>query len=612
MSTLRHTSISRRRLLSVAATGSAGLAAAALIGCSSTSREAPAEAPRPAAGTAAPAAPAGAAGAAPEAMQPKSGGTLKYSVSADVETLDRYRGQAPAGWSLPNNFTLSRLLQFENGHGKPASGKIIGDLAKSWEQPDPQTIVIKLDPAAKFDARPPTNGRQVNAEDVVQSWKRYAKEAAERTQLSNAANKSASIVDIEAVDAGTVRVKLAFPDSLAFSGLAGSSGIRIQSVEGISGKFDQAKEIRGSGPFTLESYRSGVGFSFKKNPQWHGGEGGKKPYLDQVEVSIIPDQAQAEVQFRSKNLHMRAVSQENIPTFAKELKDTKVITATPATGGPLLGLSWADGQPWHDVRVRRGLSMMMDRDRMVDVFFDPKSYESVGVKLNTYWNTPLAAGWGQFWLDPKGKDFGPAAQYLKHNAAEGAKLIAAAGYSKDKPLEFDVIYPGLKYGRDWPTRVDTFQAMAAEAGVKMRQTSIDYTDYVAHYWRGGAKFEGRNQKNVVQFPPGGAAGITALEWLISYFTPKGVSTAVADKWPQTDEMIKKARQTPDFEAQKAIIWDIQRYIVDNMLVVPVGPITEAVDLVWKQLRGPGEIQQWPGGLPGEFEYSDFWFEGPIA
>ncbi len=579
--------------------------AAALIGCSSSGTPAaPAAAPKT----------AGSAAASPQAMQPKAGGILKYSVQADVETLDRYKGSAPTGWSLPVYYTYSRLFKFENGKdGQRASGKIVGDLVKSWEQPDPQTIVMKLDPAAKFDGRQPTNGRQVNADDVVQSWKRFAKEADSRTTLSNAANKDASVLDFEAIDASTVRIKMAFPDAQAMPALAGASTtIWVQPVEGIQGKVDLAKETRGSGPFWLESYQRGVGYVFKKNPAWHGG-GGVMPYLDQVNIAIIPDRAQSEVQFRSKNLAgILAVGPENIPQFAKELKDTKIVTATPASGGPLIGLSWAPDQPWKDVRIRRALSMALDREAFVNVIFDPKRFTDIGVKLNSYWNTPLSAGWGDYWLDPRGKDFGPAAAYMQHNVAEAKKLLDAAGFNAQKPFEFDMVYPGVYYGRDWPTRVDTFQSMMSDAGIKVKHAAIDYTKYIAGYWRGGATFAGINQKNGAQFPPGGGSSSSALDWLGSYFTSKGTNNAVSTAWPELEQMLLKQRQVTDFEASKKALQDVQRYIVDNMVVIPAGPITETVDIVWKQLHGPGEVQGWPGGLPAATEYANYWLEGPIA
>ena len=124
-------------------------------------------------------------------------------------------------------------------------------------------------------------------------------------------------------------------------------------------------------------------------------------------------------------------------------------------------------------------------------------------------------------------------------------------------------------------------------------------------------FEGKTQKFAAQFPPGGGSSSSALDWLNSYFTSIGTNNAVAKAWPQLEEMLVKQRQITDFTAQKAGLHDVQRFIVDNMVVIPVGPITQAVDLVWKQLHGPGEVQGWPGGFPAATEYADYWLEEPI-
>jgi len=253
-----------------------------------------------------------------------------------------------------------------------------------------------------------------------------------------------------------------------------------------------------------------------------------------VNVGIIGDIAQAEVQFRSKNLHLNAVSPENIPQFAKDLKGTKVVTMTPASGGPLIGFSWADNQPWKDVRVRRAMSMAMDRDQIAKGHLRPEGLRGHRREAGHVLEHAAVGGLGRVLARPEGaRTSARVAAYLQHNVAEAKKLLDAAGYNAQKPLEMDMVYPGVYYGRDWPTRVDTFQSMAADTGViKMKHASIDYTKYIAGYWRGGAMFEGINQKVAAQFPPGGAAAATAFEWLISYFTPKGVSTAVASAWPQ--------------------------------------------------------------------------------
>jgi len=49
-------------------------------------------------------------------------------------------------------------------------------------------------------------------------------------------------------------------------------------------------------------------------------------------------------------------------------------------------------------------------------------------------------------------------------------------------------------------------------------------------------------------------------------------------------------------------------VMDNMIVMPVGPGTQAVDLTWDFLHGPGEIQGWPGGFPVQTEFHEYWME----
>ena len=165
-------SVDRRSVLRGGIVAGAGLASAALIGCSAS-------------GT--PKAPAGAGGAAlatPAAAsgKPKSGGALRYAETKNPDILDPVR----SGGGLPTQSQLiySRLFEFEYGEGKPASGKIRGDLVEKWEQPDPLTMILRLNQAAKFDDQAPLNGRSVNSQDVVESWKRWAKSDTYRTRRS--------------------------------------------------------------------------------------------------------------------------------------------------------------------------------------------------------------------------------------------------------------------------------------------------------------------------------------------------------------------------------------------------------------------------------------------
>ncbi len=591
--------MTRRRALAVGGTGALGLSAAALIGCSAGSKAtAPAAANK-----------AAATGASSAPETPKRGGTLRYSVDQNPDSLNPYLGLgggATAGTFHQNVY--STLFAFEPGFKAPATGKVIGDAAVSWEQPDPLTIVAKINPKAKFDQRAPLNGRNLTSDDVLQTWKLLLATPTLAPGLANKANPDAPIADMEAVDASTVRIKLAYPDATSLSRLGGA--LRILPAEGIAGKFDLSKEMRGTGAFILDSYQPGVSIKFKRNPDWFGGP--DKPYVDAIENPIISAQAQLDVQFRAKKLQWSAVSNENIAQFAKDLPGTEIAVGTPNTRSPLISPSFLPGQPWHDIRVRRAVSMAIDRDTLANVLYNPQQFKALGVNLNTYWNAPLSGGYGAFWLDPKSLKFGPAAQYLKYNVAEAKKLLDAAGYTSAKPMEFDLLYPGTTYGTDWPTRVETLQAMLKEAGVKMNGVSVDYaTEYVPKIFRGKTLFKGKNVDAAAHLVSGGGAA-DALLYYLNFYTAKAANTATGTEYPEFEAMLRKQLPVTNFDERVAGVHELNKYAVDNMLVVPAGPYTEFIDLVWKDLRGPQEWNPWSPSVRYGVSwitllFQNFWF-----
>lgn len=602
---MQHNSVfvamSRRRAIGAIGTAGVGVAAAALIGCSSRGGSPDNTTNRV----------ASVAGSTPAADgKPKSGGTLRYREPKDLDTLDPHlmTSQIPGGRLAANVY--SRLFTQEPGDGKPASGKVVGDLAKSWEQPDPLTMIVHLNPAAAFDEKAPLNGRAVTSEDVVQSWKRFAKDNTYRANVANSANPDAPVETIEAIDQSTVRVKFKFPDARGLSLLVGNPV--VQPVEGISGKIDLTKEMRGSGPFLLESHKAGVSLSFKRNPKWFLG-GGVMPYVDGVEISILADDAQSEVQFRAKRLQYASITAPNITQFAKELSGTEIAVGGPGAQSPTLSFSYAPGQPWNDVRVRRAVSMAINRDQMADVLFSPKQFEAFGAKLTTRWNAPITGGMGAFWLDPKSTNFGPAAQYLHHNIAESQKMLAAAGYTAAKPLEFDIVYSGTTYGATWPARVEIMQAMMQSAGIKVNAVSIDHvTDYTPNYLRSKAQFKGKKAEAATHMLPGGSGG-DPLSYYFAFMGSNGASSMVGKKFPEFDEMQRKQRDIIEFDARVAGMHEVNRWTTDNMAVLPVGPAVEQIDLLWKALRGPQQYRTWTDsglfGVAGDMHlFPKYWFQ----
>src|SRR5438445_6595837 len=66
------------------------------------------------------------------------------------------------------SFTHSRLVRHKAGPAvTPGSFPIEGDLAESWTQPNETTYVFKLRRGVRWHAKPPVNGRELTADDVV-------------------------------------------------------------------------------------------------------------------------------------------------------------------------------------------------------------------------------------------------------------------------------------------------------------------------------------------------------------------------------------------------------------------------------------------------------------
>ncbi len=576
--------ISRRTALRGAAIGLAGVSAAALIGCSSDSKSKDSSNTKPVV--------SGTSTATAASAKPKRGGTLRFSTNDDVDTFDVLVAKS-FKTAVPSSFAYSRLTKFEAGDGKAASGAIVGDAAQSWEAaPDNLTYTFKIRPGMKFDQRAPTNGRELTSEDVVQSWKKFAAGSAYRAELVNTATTpTAPVKSVEAIDKYTVQFKLANPDVSFLAVLSHPFNFWVHPVESISGGFDPAKDMRGTGPFVMTDYRPSVGYTYERNPNWYGGP--DMPYVDRVEVKIIPDAAQSETQFRAGNLDFGGVSIPNIPSVLKEVKGVKPILANPGSGGIALSFNYKGDIPWRDVRVRRALSMAINRDAFIDVIYGPKDLEQAGVKVNRYWNTPMAAGYGDFWLDPKGSAFGAAAKYLQFNVAEAKAMLAAAGIDSKKKLSATLIF-SKQYGADWQTRAELFQTMLAAVDVDLKVYQSDYTtDWVPKYLRAQGNYTAPGGGLGIQMAPHGARTDPG-QWLEVFFASYGSNNVTGKEYPELDKLITKQRSEFDRKARISIHHDIQRYMVDNMVAIGAGMAIDTVSVSQGKLNGPDRYQAWGG------------------
>ena len=108
--------------------------------------------------------------------QAKPGGTFRGILSADVTSLDPLSTSSFSTQDVVAVFTYPRMLKFKPGkYPAAADGSSEGDLAESYElSPDKLSITFKIRPGMKWDSRAPTNGREIDAQDVAFSFNKFA------------------------------------------------------------------------------------------------------------------------------------------------------------------------------------------------------------------------------------------------------------------------------------------------------------------------------------------------------------------------------------------------------------------------------------------------------
>ena len=336
-----------------------------------------------------------------------------------------------------------------------------------------------------WDRRDPTSGRQINADDVVFSWEKYKQLNPNSSAMAFQGGSSQSPVEsISATDAETIVVKLALPDASIIPMFSAYDLFYIQPTEA-DGGFDPRQTVRGHGLYILDEYVPSSHFNWERNPDFYIKD---HPFPEKVEVPIVSDYAQRLAQFKAGNIYTDILEgvQEDIVVTKKDVPDTLLLQENnyPTTSTAMTTFGWEAGVPYLDVRVRQALSMMIDREAIIDVLDNRANFEKEGLDTSIRRISAVPGGWTRYWLDPTDEaSFGPEAKYLNYNVEEAKALMSAAGYPDG--LEFDLYQgPPGRYGTAYERQVELYDGMFRNAGQKSKLSPIiNPDDWLTNYSR---------------------------------------------------------------------------------------------------------------------------------
>ena len=458
---------------------------------------------------------------------------------------------------IAHSFTHSRLLKYKAGPSvAPGSFQIEGDLAESWSQPNELTYVFKLRKGVRFHAKPPVNGRELTADDVIYSIERF------RTVKGNANAYMLSSVDkVEAPDKYTVKVTLKEPYVWLLDMFANSHAVPIIAREVVDkyGDLKRPESLIGSGPWMLDSYRPNVGMTFVRNPAYFIPG---LPYIDKVEVFVDEDNASRMAAFLAGKYdlgweYMGIINRVDWVQIKDVLKTKRPrLQTTEFTSPVVTHISMrTDKAPYSDVRVRRAMSMAIDRKGLIDAVF-----EGVGL-LN-----PAVPAALREWAIPMDQ-LGEGLAYFKYDPAAAKKLLAEAGY----PNGFSATVEFTTYGST--ILVDGCQLVLKylkDVGIDAKLVTKEYGAYISTTFYGKFDTLAYGPQTGFQEPD---------NHLYGQYYPGELKNQSHINDPVLADMLIRQRRMLDVAKRREVIYDIQKYLAKQQYYVQVPSATHVA--VWE-------------------------------
>lgn len=251
-----------------------------------------------------------------------------------------------------------------------------GSIAESWELQGKDTVILHIRKGVKFHNKPPANGREVTADDVVFSLKRHLTVPSSYFKLTYA--KAAETTQITAPDPYTVVIKTN-PEVMIigdfFTILNDYACIFPREAVEQFGNMNDWKNSIGTGPFMLTEYVRGSHAILSRNPNfWEKnpigpGKGDQLPYIDQVKWLVVPDESTQHALFRAGDIDILSCDWEVAKEFLKDTRLKYVRYLDDYAQAVIFMRTDKKDSPYADVRVRRALSMAIDNKRILNEYY---------------------------------------------------------------------------------------------------------------------------------------------------------------------------------------------------------------------------------------------------
>ena len=344
---------------------------------------------------------------------------------ADPETLDQHKTSTVYEANILRDL-YEGLVVYD------AAAKVVPGVAESWElSDDGKTYTFHLRGDAKW-----SNGDPVTAGDFVYSFRRImlpetgAKYANVLYPIANAEKIHAGELPpdrlaVTARDDRTLEITLEAPTPYFLELLTHQTALPLHppSVEALGPDFVRPGNMVSNGAYVLREFVPNAHIKLTKNPMFHDA---KSVRIDTVYYYPTEDRSAALRRFQAGELDSNSDAPiEQVAWMRKNLGDQ--FRVAPYLGNYYYAVNTTK-PPFNDPRVRRALSMAIDREFLAEQIWG-------GTMVPAYSFVPPGTG---NYGEPAYADYRDMSMIDREDAA--AALLAKAGFGPDHPLDVEIRY----------------------------------------------------------------------------------------------------------------------------------------------------------------------------
>ncbi len=482
-----------------------------------------------------------------------SGCVLAASLHAE-SVLHRGNGAEPQTidpqlrTGTPSSHILGDL--FEGLVAEGIDGSVVAGIADKWEvSKDLTTYTFHLRDDAKW-----TDGTPITAEDVVYGWQRGVNPAVgseyafllypvkNAQAIAEGKEKDISKLGIKAIDDKTVEITLNAPTPYFLGLLTNPIAFPVPKavVEKYGSTWTKPEHIVSNGAFKMSKWTPQASMELVKSDSYWDKDSVK---LDKVIFYPTENQNAELSRFRAGELDWTYnVPIEQLKFVKKELADSLHINNY--LGVYYYGFNLTKPPFKDNLKLRKALSLAINRDALVN------KVTAAGEKPAYNFVVPGVLG-----ADP----YVPAEASMtqKERVKLAKKLYQEAGYSKDKPLEVELLY---NTNESHKKIAITIAAMWQQVlGVKVKLINQEWKVYL----------QNRTQKNTQVFRAGWIGDYNDANTFLELFLSSSGINNVGFESEAFDKLMQQASVEQDMDKRAALFKQAEQLLVDSYAVMPI-------------------------------------------